>query len=146
MCYLGILVLFSLAILPPALRMFLPDKGEEKKEEIPERSVLYCSSNKFITNTSYENNKIQMILLKKINQVSENNGETIDDKSELILKFQDLKDKSTIIYTETEDGGVIQIDFSISNNDNLDIKSLTKKIEEQKKYYEQQGLNCLIRK
>lgn len=145
LCYLGILVLFILAFLPPALRIFLPDKGEEKKdEEVIERSVLSCSSDTFITNTSYENNKIQMILVKKLNQVD--NPESIDDTSELGLSFEDLKKQGDIVYTETDDGEVIQIDFSVTTHDYLSIKNLTKGILDQKTYYEQQGLTCTIRK
>ena len=145
LCYLGILFLFVLAFLPPALRVFLPDKGENKKqEEIIERLVLACSSDTFITNTSYENNKIQMILVKKINQVDES-GNT-EDISELGLSFADLKKQGDIVYTETDDGEVIQIDFSVSTHDKLNLENFTRGIDEQKNYYEQQGLTCTIRK
>ena len=150
LCYLGILVLFFLAFLPPVLRVFLPDKGEEKKEEeIVERSVLSCSSDTFIANTSYENDKIQMVLLKKLNQVTDPENpdtEALEDTSELGLSFEDLKDEGDIVYTETNDGEVIQIDFSISTHDKLNINNLTKDIDTQKTYYEQQGLTCVIRK
>ncbi|MBQ8472309.1 MAG: hypothetical protein IJ501_02270 [Bacilli bacterium] len=148
LCYLGILVLFILAFLPPALRIFLPDKGEEKKdEEVIERSVLSCSSDTFITNTSYENNKIQMILVKKLNQVDESGNPIEEDlTSALNLTFTDLKDEGDIVYTETDDGEVIQIDFSVTTHDYLSIKNLTKGILDQKTYYEQQGLTCTIRK
>ena len=109
------------------------------------RSILYCSSETFITNTSYDGNKIQMILMKKLNQVGEVEEEQ-KDTSVLDSSFLDLKNEGNIVYTETDDGEVIQIDFSLSTHDKLNIKNFTKGIEEQKTYYEQQGLTCTIRK
>ena len=54
LCYLGILVLLFLAVLPPVLRIMLPEYGEEKEEEVViVTTVLSCTSDDFIVNTSY---------------------------------------------------------------------------------------------
>ena len=146
LCYLGILFLLSLILFPPALRIFLPDKIEKENEKVIENKSLYCSSDNFITNTTYEGDKINMIIMKKFNIYSDTDGEDkrlVNDA--LIDSFDTIKDDSTITYDSKDDYELISIDFSLSEHKNLDLTSFTKTIDLQKEYYEEQNLSCNIR-
>jgi len=170
LCYLGILVLFGLAFLPPLLRTFLKDPGENKEPVKIENIILFCTSDSYVITTSYENDEVKKIAIKKIiansetgdsedlvtddgnispsdenpdNQI-ENNEDLL--KNELDVVFHELKQNKDLIHNTLEDGEVIGIDFSTSSYDTLDIKNLTKTPEEQKTYYENLELTCVIRK
>ena len=154
LCYLGILLLLFLAFLPPILRIFLPDQDENQKENIiNENIVIYCSNSEYIVSTNYENNEIKMLAFKKLNTNLESpEGENIDEnqtlnsQSDLDKTFFYLKEANDIIYNITDDGEAIGIDFSISTHQELDINNITKQPTEQQKYYENQGLTCVVRK
>ena len=155
LCYLGIILLFGLVLFPPILRIVLPEKNEENKSEVVERKILSCSNKEYITSTSYDNQNINMIIIKKLNQndevETENNTEEIDESNnttgkEFIDIFESLKYKSTVVYNVLEDGEVLSIDFTLSDNKELNLTSLTKEIEEQKEFYENQNLSCIIKK
>ena len=157
-CYIGIIFLLFLTFLPPLLRIFLPNQIEEQEEEKKEQVILSCSSEKYIINTSYENNKIRMIIMKQLkesnlsregedlNHLDEENTAEETPSLELDQAFSDLKNKSNVTYNVLEDGEVLALDFSISDYAKLNLTNFTKKIEEQKEYYENQNLSCIIRK
>lgn len=153
LCYLGILVLLGLTILPPMLRVFMPDQGEEEEEVVKIESVaLACTSDKYMVNTNYKNNKVQMIVIKKIINIDESNTEETEESSENVIEtemdmtFQALKEYGDIVYNVLNDGEAIKLDFSISNHEKLNLSTLTKLPEDQKTYYESQGLTCIIRR
>lgn len=162
LCYLGILLLLCLAILPPVLRIFMPNQGEVEEEPVLNESILLsCKNDKYETSTNYENNKVQMIAIKKIKDTNESdliddgtrtNQENTDnvientEETELDRVFNSLKNANNIIYNDLEGAEVIGIDFSIYNHEDLDLEKLTKSHEKQKTYYESQGLTCTIRK
>ena len=149
LCYFGVIVLFTLAILPPVLRVALPDKLIEKGDEVEEKSfLLACSSSSFATNTRYENKKITMIVLKKIIEKQEDldiDEIEEDETSDLAILFNALKGMSSVTYNALDDGEAIAIDFALSEHTNLGIEKITQEIEKQKAYYESQGLVCNIR-
>ena len=62
LCFLGIILLLFLAVLPPVLRIVLPDMGEEENEVVHENVILNCSNESYIANTSYQNEKVMMIV------------------------------------------------------------------------------------
>ncbi len=145
LCYLGILGLVFLLFLPPALRIFMNDQ-DEKDEEIIKSAILMCQNNGYVTSTYYENNKINMIILRKVLLSSEesetkNEVESISDLDNLL---DTLKDQSTLTYKELENAKVLQIDFSIYDHKDLDLHLINNPIEAQKAYYESQGLICNI--
>ena len=138
LCYLGILVLLGLVLMPPILRITLPKNKETEKTSVVESKILSCSNDELIIKASYENDKVKMIVMKKMN-VEEKN------KSEALIKvFDEIKNNGNISYNKVEDGEVISIDFSISNHNDLNINTLTEPIESQKILYENQQLNCTI--
>ena len=146
LCILGILILFGLAILPPVLRVLLPDQISENKEKEIERVNLTCSNTSYITSTSYDGEEIKMIILKHLNNEYSEDIIEEETKKELIDLFEDLKTKGAVLYKEVSDGEVISIDFSVSDNKKLNLINLTKDIENQKKYYESQNLECMIKR
>ena len=152
LCYLGILVLFCLTLLPPILRITLPDYSEEKTEEtIVVTTILSCTSDDFIVNTSYENENIRMIVMKKMNEVEnlpddDSDTQIEETENELLTTFLDLKTKGGVTNNILEDGEVIALDFKLYTFENLNLTKFTKKIQEQQTYYESQGLTCITRK
>ena len=167
LCYIGIVILVILIILPPALRIFLPE--EKEKEKIEPKLViksLNCTGVNYVTGTSYENDEVKMIVLKKIissddenqdentdNQETQdetkeedsyNNPDSSERKTEFEAVFTRLSEDSRITKSNLNDGIALKIDFSISNNLDLDIKDLTKPINDQLIYYENLGLTCSI--
>jgi len=163
LCYLGILLLLGLAVLPPALRIFLPDQDRQVVEKNESKSALLsCKNDNYEIITNYENEKVQMLVIKKMKNNNEsdleddiNNQENKEEQDNLIennketeldIIFNSLKEASNIIYNELEDGEVIGIDFSIYDHKDLDLGKLTKSPDMQKTYYENQGLTCTIRK
>lgn len=157
LCYLGVIVLLFLTILPPVLRFALPDKNEEKEDKPIETVLLVCSSDTFLVNTNYENDKVRMIVMKKLKTESTHELENIDEEDnqeletndsvlELINVFEDFKNKSSVIYNSLADGEVIALDFSIATYEELNLTMFTKSINEQKMYYQQYGLTCMTRK
>lgn len=153
LCYLGILFFLFLTVLPPVLRTMLPEYGEEKEEEVViVTTVLSCTSDDFIVNTSYENDKIRMIVMKKMKEVenteenNDNNQENVETENELVAFFDDIKTKSGITSNVLEDGEVVALDFKLYTFDNLNLTKYTKSMDEQKNYYESQGLSCITRK
>ena len=164
LCYFGIIILLGLALLPPILRIVLPLKEKEEKKEIISNMILSCSNNSFIVNTSYIDEKTNMIIMKKLltgdsegnnnesNQSFDNlNDELLDsdtksDKSADIIKlFDDIKNKNDVIYRALDDGEVLSIDFSVSDHKELKIDNLVQDVEKQKLFYEQNDLKCVIK-
>jgi len=141
LCYLGIVVLLALVMFPPVLRIVLDDPVVEEESNIVERIILTCSNEGFVASTIYDNDKINMIALKKID---------IEDESitgeDLISIFNKIKNKGDVVYHTTDDGETLSIDFSLSEHSNLDIDWLTNNLEEQKEFYEEQNLTCMIRR
>ena len=144
LCYLGIIILLALVLFPPILRIVLTDQEEEEEVIVVERIILSCSNEEFIASTMYDNDKISMIALKKVN-VDNIEGETITGE-ELISLFDTVKNKGDVVYHAVDDGETVSIDFSLSEHKNLDIDLLTNNLENQKEFYEQQNLTCMIRR
>ncbi len=78
LCYLGIIFLLFLIVLPPVLRIVLNDKEEEVEEAPIVRKTLSCDSDIYLTRSSYENDVIKTVIIKKI-EVKEDT-ETSDSK------------------------------------------------------------------
>lgn len=173
LCIAGIVLLIFLIILPPFLRIALPAKDEEKKEEKIVRQTLSCDSNNYLSRTSYENGIVKMIIIKKVNETTqtetdeeikppENSNEGVtpetpkdketeetpkeeeEEETELAKLFKTLKKDSRVITKEVEDGEVITIDFSASEYSGLEVESLNKPINDQLAYYENNGLVCSV--
>lgn len=140
LCYFGILVLFSLAIMPPVLRIALPKEKEEEKTETIVSKILSCENKELLIKQSYENDKTKMIIMKKY-LLDEN--ETIVSE-ELIKLFDTIKDNNNLTLKQTDDGEILSIDFSVSGHENLNINNLTQNLEDQKLYYENQQLTCYV--
>ena len=123
LCFLGIILLLFLAALPPILRIILPDKMEEEKEIVHENVVLNCSNESYIANTSYQDEKVMMIIFKQLYPTDSNTNNDQEDTTiiedeedtsleneedileqepttieELDQAFADLKNKSNVIY------------------------------------------------
>lgn len=160
LCFLGIILLLFLAVLPPILRIILPDKMEEEKEIVHENVVLNCSNESYIANTSYQNEKVMMIIFKQLYPTDSNTNDDQEDPTieneedtsnleqsnieELDEAFEDLKTESNITYNVLEDGEVIEIDFTISNHETLNLTKFTNNLADQRAYYENLGLTCLV--
>lgn len=160
LCFLGIILLLFLAALPPILRIILPDKMEEEKEIVHENVVLNCSNESYIANTSYQNEKVMMIIFKQLYPTDSNTNDDQEDPTieneedtsnleqsnieELDEAFEDLKTESNITYNVLEDGEVIEIDFTISNHETLNLTKFTNNLADQRAYYENLGLTCLV--
>ena len=142
-CYLGILLIIGLVLMPPALRIFLPDKVQEEKIVEVERYLLYCVNDEFIAINTYEGENVNLVNLKKMNQETDYEYQTGEELLEL---FDSIKDKGDTLYNILEDGELVTIDFSVSSHPNLDIGNLINNSTIQKEYYESQGLTCEIRK
>lgn len=140
LCLFGIVVLFVLAFLPPILRIVLPSIEEKEKEAVKGNLILSCSTDDFLINTSYENEKVKMIIIKKFFS-----QEGINNKNNISTLFESIKEKSDIIYNVLEDGEVVAIDFSVSEHKELGINNLTQKLEDQQLYYENQELSCIVK-
>ena len=150
--YLGIIILFSLAVTPPILRIALPDQDKKEDKKInKEMTMLVCTSDKYMTVTNYEDEKINRIMLKKINQINNEITEEQEEISnvntnELDTYFNELTLNGDILHNEVADGQILTIDYSVSNHSNLKIDNLTNSIEKQKNIYQSYGLTCEIRK
>lgn len=160
LCFLGIILLLFLAALPPILRIILPDKMEEEKEIVHENVVLNCSNESYIANTSYQDEKVMMIIFKQLYPTDSNTNDDQEDPTieneedtsnleqsnieELDEAFEDLKTESNITYNVLEDGEVIEIDFTISNHETLNLTKFTNNLTDQRAYYENLGLTCLV--
>ena len=160
LCFLGIIFLLFLAFLPPVLKIVLPDIEEEKKEIVHENVILNCSNESYIANTSYQNEKVMMIIFKQLYPTDSNTNDDQEDPTieneedtsnleqsnieELDEAFEDLKTESNITYNVLEDGEVIEIDFTISNHETLNLTKFTNNLADQRAYYENLGLTCLV--
>ena len=142
-CYLGILLILCLVLFPPVLRIVLPEKKKEEKKVVIETYLLYCASDEFIAINTYEGDNIKLINLKKMNQVEDYEYEMGKD---LLKIFNSIQNKGDTLYNVVEDGELITIDFSVSTHPKLEIDDLKNGLTAQKKYYENQGLVCEIRK
>ena len=160
LCFLGIILLLFLAVLPPVLRIVLPDMGEEENEVVHENVILNCSNESYIANTSYQDEKVMMIVFKQLRTTDSNTNDDQEDPTieneedtsnleqsnieELDEAFEDLKTESNITYNVLEDGEVIQIDFTVSNHETLNLTKFTNNLADQRAYYENLGLTCLV--
>ena len=160
LCFLGIILLLFLAVLPPVLRIVLPDMGEEENEVVHENVILNCSNESYIANTSYQDEKVMMIVFKQLRTTDSNTNNDQEDPTieneedtsnleqsnieELDEAFEDLKTESNITYNVLEDGEVIEIDFTVSNHETLNLTKFTNNLTDQRAYYENLGLTCLV--
>lgn len=160
LCFLGIILLLFLAVLPPVLRIVLPDMGEEENEVVHENVILNCSNESYIANTSYQDEKVMMIVFKQLRTTDSNTNDDQEDPTieneedtsnleqsnieELDEAFEDLKTESNITYNVLEDGEVIEIDFTVSNHETLNLTKFTNNLADQRAYYENLGLTCLV--
>ena len=152
LCFMGILILLFLALLPPALRLFLPDKETEIIEEETKKQLLVCKSERFGISTSYDNNKVDRIIFKRFKLLSDDTTEvedaddtTINNNTPLDEAFDNIKTDTTITYNDLEESESISIDFDIYDHKELDLSLLNKSLEEEKTYYESQGLTCTVK-
>lgn len=164
MRYIGIIILLGLILFPPILRLTLPEKKEEEKTIDQNSYILSCSNQRFIVNTSYEEEKIKMLVLKKIytqqeidkrrrlDENVENLDEQLLDPNTVVVKYQDIvdifediKNKTSIKYDVVDDGEVISIDYSISDHKELEIDKLTQSMSNQQLYYEKLDFSCTIK-
>lgn len=144
LCYLGILVLLFLLLLPPALRIFLKDK-ETVVEEPVVKNILVCKNDDFITTTRYEGVDIKEIAIKRNKEQDLEEGAEIVYDTNLDKIIDNIKSDPTLIYEETDEFKMITIDFEVSNHKELDLSLITKPINEQKAYYEAENLTCSIK-
>jgi len=96
LCYLGIVVLFGLGVLPPVLRIFYKDEDKKEVETI-ESIILVCTSDTYMTTTSYENDEVKKIAIKKIiaNNLedSEVDDSTETDDSSDVVEDEDMNNE-----------------------------------------------------
>lgn len=144
LCYLGILVLLFLLLLPPALRIFLKDK-ETVVEEPVVKNILVCKNDDFITTTRYEGVDIKKIAIKRNKEQDLEEGAEIVYDTNLDKIIDNIKSDPTLIYEETDEFKMITIDFEVSNHKELDLSLITKPINDQKNYYEAENLTCSIK-
>lgn len=144
LCYLGILVLLFLLLLPPALRIFLKDK-ETVVEEPVVKNILVCKNDDFITTTRYEGVDIKKIAIKRNKEQDLEEGAEIVYDTNLDKIIDNIKSDPTLIYEETDEFKMITIDFEVSNHKELDLSLITKPINDQKAYYEAENLTCSIK-
>ena len=78
-------------------------------------------------------------------EVEDASESTINNNTPLDEAFDNIKTDTTITYNEQEDGEVISIDFDIYDHKELDLSLLNKSLEEEKAYYESQGLTCTVK-
>ena len=121
-------------------------------EEETKKQLLVCKSDRFGISTSYDNNEVDRIIFKRFKLLSDDTTEvedaddtTINNNTPLDEAFDNIKTDTTITYNEQEDGEVISIDFDIYDHKELDLSLLNKSLEEEKTYYESQGLTCTFR-
>ena len=171
LCFLGIILLIFLIALPPVLRIVLPAKVEEEEEVKLIRKTLSCNSKVFLSATSYENDVVKMIVIKKTvpntNLETDSTGDTETDpnanaepseetqpetdteatdfeNTDLAKIFEEVKKDSRVVINEVDDGEVITIDYTVSDYSGLEIEDLNQPINDQFKYYEDNGLVCSI--
>lgn len=144
LCYLGILVLLFLLLLPPALRIFLKDK-ETVVEEPVVKNILVCKNDDFITTTRYEGVDIKKIAIKRNKEQDLEEGAEIVYDTNLDKIIDNIKSDPTLIYEETDEFKMITIDFEVSNHKELDLSLITQPINDQKNYYEAENLTCSIK-
>lgn len=143
LCYLGIILLIALILFPPILRITLPDREKIKQVVTEERIILSCSNSEYIANTSYNNQNIEMIAIKKI--INENIEDSITG-DKFVKVYDSLREKGDVVLETTDDGEILKIDFSVSDNKGLNLVDLTKNVDEQKIFYEEQNFSCIVRK
>ena len=147
LCYLGIILLIALILFPPILRITLPDREKIKQVVTEERIILFCSNSEYIANTSYNNQNIEMIAIKKV--ISENKEENREDSitgDKFVKVYDSLREKGDVVLETTDDGEILKIDFSVSDNKGLNLVDLTKNVDEQRIFYEEQNFSCIVRK
>ena len=110
----------------------------------------------FRSYNSYQNEKVMMIIFKQLYPTDSNTNDDQEDPTieneedtsnleqsnieELDEAFEDLKTESNITYNVLEDGEVIEIDFTISNHETLNLTKFTNNLADQRAYYENLGL------
>ena len=164
LCYTGIILLLGLFLFPPILRLTLPERKEEDKKIDMNNYILSCSNQRFVINTSYEQEKIKMIVIKKIYTKEEidrkkhldENIENLDEQlldpdtyvtkyQEIVKLYDDIKDKTTINHEISNDGEVVSIDFSVNDHKELEINKITQPLESQQKFYERLDFVCTLK-
>ena len=150
----GIFLLFILIVFPPALRIILPDKEEIKRREIENVviTILNCQSDKYISSNTYENTKIKRIGIKQLKKIETPETEGIEetenttDNETTILDdiFSNLRGQNGVYLSSDENGISLVIDFTVSEYSNLDLSNIGRSVEDQKSFYEEQGLTCMI--
>lgn len=162
--YIGILVLLGLVLFPPILRIVLPEKTKEEKKIDRNSYILSCSNQKFTINTSYEEEKIKMIVIKNkftqeeidkrknLDENIENLDEQLLDDDTALLKykeivdlFDEIKNKTTVTYNVMSDGEIVSIDYSVDEHKELEIDKLTQSMNRQQMYYEKLDFSCSIK-
>ena len=149
--YFFIIFLALMLFVPPILRLTMPKdnkeiSGTESKANIVKEQQLICEITKLTrdkaititTYTNYKNTKLQNITF---------NFEGLDEKSK--VDFGQYYDMKNILVNvkgaeQTSDSSVI---FDFTNNKTYNeeyLNNYSKSINEQQKYYEDNGYECII--
>lgn len=152
----AMIILIVLLFLPFALRILLPDL-EEQQQEVASLKYLVCNNQNYTIRTNYDNNKVKMIVIRKnYLNTNDDNSQPIDEdltntqpenltNPTLDKIFETLKNDSAVVYNQIEEGETILLDLSVSTYPNLNLSNITQSPTNQKSFYEQSGLNCIIR-
>ena len=146
LCFLGIIIIIFLVLLPPMLRIFLKDKDEKSSTfEVEITSyLLYCTNEEFVVINTYEEDKTTLINIKRL--IQDDEEYEYQTGSGITNFFDNIKALGDSSYQKMNDGELITINTSNFNNSNISIKNFTNEAVLQKTYYQNQGLNCEIRK
>ena len=130
LCILGIAILLFLLLLPPVLRLALPDL--EEKEEKPSMSLKYltCTGVDYVTRTNYENDKPTLIVIRKNKKVTSDENEVSRETT------SENSEKETLTEKESSSNETLE-NNQVTTTNNLDqlFQTLKKKVLKLEKNY-----------
>ncbi len=141
--YFLLIIMLFLLILPPGLRIFMPNKEVEETDEMKDKLVkLMCERNGENLAVDYENNILRQIFYRVPGNKLHEEGDSLENETNEIIK--DIYSKSYSNYGESEDVTVFTLIFSTLELNDQSLKNYVQPVEDQKKYYEKLGFKCDI--
>ena len=130
----------------------MPDKVVKVEENRDVVQILTCDSPFYSINSNYEAGEIQRLIIRKYNEpntteenTDNSSNETDTTSEEIAATYEKLRFDGRASFEQSETNSLLSLDFTVYLKSDFDIDNFVLPPDTQLKYYQEQGLSCILR-